>query len=351
MINILELEASKGWGGQEKRTVRLINGLDKSKYKVYFGAFPDSKIAQNRSQIDATLLPLKIANSYDVFAIWRVVGFVKKYRINIISTHSGKDGWIGAIAGKIAGVPVVRTRHLQTPINSPFSYNLSTKVVTVSNQVNEYLASVGVKKEKLMTIYTGVDTNQYNPTPKKSLKDELGVSKECVLIGIVAVLRSAKRHDMLIRAIADLSNSHLVIVGSGPQEENLKNLVADLGYKERVHMLGHREDVSEILPSLDIFVLPSKMEALGTAILEASACGVPCVGSRVGGIPECIEDGKSGLLFDDEAGLKKALERLCSDEALREQMGKRARELVCEKFSNEVMIKKTEELYDELAKQ
>jgi len=350
VINILELECSKGWGGQEKRTARLINGLDKQQFKVYYGVFKESKSYKRAEEIDAEILDIPIRQSYDLPAVLKILKIVKEKKIDIISTHSGKDGLIGAIAGKIAGVNVIRTRHLQTPINSALSYNLSTKVVSVSQNVRDYLISAGVKEQKCEVIYTGIDTEKFNPKPKTDLKKELGIAEERVLIGIVAVLRKAKRHVMLIDAIKELPNVHLAIIGDGPQEKNIREKLDSIDYKERVHLLGHREDVSEILPSLDMFVLPSNMEALGTSILEASACGVPCIGSKVGGIPECIFHGDSGFLFENEnlEELKEKITILANDAELRKFMGAKARERILERFSNEVMIAKTEELYREL---
>ncbi len=351
MINILELECSKGWGGQEKRTARLINGLDKNRFKVYYGVFKESETYKKSAQIDAEILEIPIKQSYDIFALFKIIKIIKKYKIDIISTHSGKDAFIGALAGKITGTKTIRTRHLQTEIRSPYSYNLASKVVCVSQNVQSYLESVGVQKEKLETIYTGIDTNLFAPSSSTILKDMLGIGKDSILIGIVAVLRAAKRHAFLIEALKDFDNVHLAIIGSGVQMENLQALRENLDYKERIHLLGQRDDIPQLLPSLDMFVLPSRIEALGTSILEASSCGVPCIGSNVGGIPECIKDGVSGFLFerDEIESLKEKISILAQNQDKREEFGKNARALMLEKFSNEAMIRETQRLYCELA--
>lgn len=349
MIKILELESSKGWGGQEKRTVRLVNNLDKKEFIVFWGVQPDSKLYKNKDSINATFIPLTINKSYDFFAIKRVVDIVKKYNIDIISTHSGKDGWVGAIAGLFTGVKVVRTRHLQTPISSNISYNLSDKVVAVSNKVYNYLLKEKIKKDKLELIYTGIDTNKFNPEIKKDLRKELNLSKNTILIGIVAVLRAAKRHIDLIKAFSEIETNKktaLIIIGQGPQEKNIKLFIKEGKFKN-IFLLGHREDIHLILPSLDIFVLPSKMEALGTAILEASSCGVACIGSKTGGIPEIIMDNKTGLLFEpgNIQELKSKLETLINNDSFRIDIGKNARNFIVSNFSVEKMVKNTEKLY------
>ena len=345
MINILELESSLGFGGQEHRTQRVINGLDKSKFKVFYALNHGSKSFEK--PIDCEFVEFNLKRVYNIFEIFKICKFVKKNKIDIVATHSGKDGNIGAIVGKITGAKVVRTRHLQTPISSPFSYNLSDRIVCVSNAVKSGLIERGVKPNLTQVIYTGVDTQKFTPNFSKSIKDELGLAQDCVVVGIVAVLRGAKNHEILIEAFSELNlkNTALVIVGDGPQETKLRQLIAD---KKGIFMLGNRLDVSEFMASFDIFVLPSKMEALGTAILEAQSCGVPCIGSKVGGIVEAIEHERSGFLFSDKDELKTALKRLIEDKNLRQSFGKNARKIVQEKFSIEKMIADTEKMYENL---
>lgn len=349
MINILELDSSKGWGGQEKRTLRVINSLDKERFRVFLAAPKESGYLKNSQLFEATPLELDIRQSYDVVALFRLISIIKKHSIHIVVTHSGKDGWIGALGAKLAGCKCVRVRHLQTPISSPLSYNLSSKVVAVSNFVKEYLKKAGVKEEKLLTIHTGVDVKSFQVDGDK-LRDELGVDKNVVLVGIVAVLRAAKRHDDLLKAFSMIdSDARLVIIGSGPREEHIKNLIRELKLEGRVHMLGHREDIKEIMHELDVFALPSKQEALGTAIIEASSAGVATLGSSAGGISECVGDG--GLIFEalNVDDLKEKLGRLMDDKNLRESLGKKAKELAQKSFSIETMKKQTESLYEQLA--
>jgi len=347
MINILELESSLGFGGQEHRTQRVINGLDKSKFKVFYGLNPGSKSFEK--QIECEFVEFNLKRSFNILEILKICKFVKQNNIKIISTHSGKDGIIGAIVSKITGAKVVRTRHLQTPISSPFSYNINDKIVVVSNAVKTQLISQGVQESLIETIYTGVDTDKFTPHFKKDIRDQLGLSANSIIVGIVAVLRAAKNHKILFEAFNELNlpNTFLVVVGDGPQYENLQNIKTS-----NILMLGNRADVSDFLGSLDLFVLPSKMEALGTALLEAQSCAVTCIGSDAGGIAEAIKNNETGFLFQNgnKEELKKVLERLILDENLRKQMGEFGREYVKETFSIEKMIENTQNLYMELVK-
>jgi len=347
-VNILEIEYSKGWGGQEKRTIRLVNNLDE-KYKVFFVAQPDSEIVNHKDEINAKIIPLKMKQIYNPLTIAKLVKIVKENNIDIISTHSGKDGWLGAIVGKLTNTPVIRTRHLLTPINSPKSYNLSTITVAVSKNVEEYLKSVGVKNTT--TIYTGIDTNLYKPNNLKKLRREFNIGDDVFLVGIVAVLRAAKRHKDLIEAIAPLDGVKLAIIGDGPQRKNITELIKSKNLQDKVIMVGKRDDVNEILPDLDLFVLPSSQEALGTSILEASSCSVPVIGSKVGGIPECVNENHNGLLFEpmNVEDLREKIVRMRDDKNLYSRFKQNARDFIKRNFSVEKMVSDTQELYERVA--
>lgn len=353
LIKVLEVEASKGFGGQEKRTVRLANNMPQDRVKTYFAVNPDSKLMAMKEELGIECFPVATRATYDIFAVLTLVRYIKELGIDIVSTHSGRDGWLGGMAAKIAGVKCVRVRHLQTPFAGAFSYKyLTDEVTAISEGVRGYIASRGVKREKIRLIFTGVDTKQFCKS-ESSFRSEYGISNETFLIGIVAILRAAKRHNDLIDAVKKLSEAHdvkLVIVGEGPQWQNLQERIQKEGLEGMVIMTGYRSDTVNILNALDLFVLPSNMEALGTALLEAEACGVPVVGSRVGGIPEALEDGGSGLLFECENvdDLVDKIERFIVDGDFHAKASKRAREFVQEKFSVEKMAADTLKQYEEI---
>ena len=230
---------------------------------------------------------------------------------------------------------------------------MSSKVICVSENVKQSLKNSGVKEEKLITIHTGIDTKKYYAEKPKILREELGVSNQTLIVGIVAVMRKAKRHLDLIKAVSSMKNFkeiHLVIIGDGPQRKNIEQFIHEKNLQNKVSLLGNRRDIANILPSLDIFVLPSEMEALGTSILEASASGVPIIASKVGGIPECVIDKKTGLLFKprDIVTLKNHLELLSMDKILRKDFGLEGSKHIIKNFSVDVMVAKTENLYNAL---
>lgn len=351
MINILEMESSKGWGGQEKRTVRLVNNLSKAEYKVFWAVEKNSDLYRKKDEINAEFYTFNLKRIYNLKTIFALCSFVKKNKIDIISTHSGKDSWIGNIVGLFTRTKVVRVRHLILPIKGPYSYNLATKVVTVSNQVKDYLSSMGVKENKLLNIYTGIDTKKFNPSMQYNLREELCLENNTLIVGVVAVLRGAKRHMDLIKTFSKINNkdAKLVIVGSGPMQKEIEDCIIETKMENRVILLGHRNDIDKLLPNFDLFCLASRHEALGTSLLEAQSCAVPVLGSNVGGIPEALSNNKTGYLFDDFEQLKKQLDELLKDDKKRKEFSDNAREFVLKTFSVEKMMSDTKKLYKELS--
>jgi glycosyltransferase involved in cell wall biosynthesis len=176
----------------------------------------------------------------------------------------------------------------------------------------------GVPASKIRLCYNAVDIEQY----KRKLTTSRWPGKW--VIGVVCALRQEKRLDILIRAFANLSrkDAMLVIVGSGPEQDRLKSLVAELGIGESCHFEPATSDVAGWLNQMHVFVLPSRTEALSNALMEAMACGCCPIASRVGGNPELIDDGKNGLLFDVDnvTQLTGGIEALLDDPARRERM-------------------------------
>jgi glycosyltransferase involved in cell wall biosynthesis len=293
------------------------------------------------------------------FNIVRGVFTLKKIlragRFDVLNTHSRQDTLIAATAGRLAKVPlIVRTRHLASPVGSLLSYTwLPHRVTTVSHYVRRQLIGRGVPAEHVQAIYTPVVL-----TPRlehSTLRDELGLSADAILVGCVAVLRPDKGHLELINAMLPLLRTrprlHLVLAGGGsPGFEQLQAHIAHSGVSDRIHMLGTRRDVPNVLAGLDIFCLATRQEAMGTAFLEAAASGLPVIGTDVGGVSEMMRPGETGLLvpLDDAQALQHALIQLIDSPVLRTKMGQAGYQRVHTEgiFTTETLAKRTECIYD-----
>ena len=351
MLKILHIESSLGWGGQEHRTLKEMREMRNRGHCVELLTRPEAKLAERAAAENFTTHAVKMRGGADLIAVWQMLKIIKSNDYDVVNTHSGHDSLLGGLAGRLARKPlVVRTRHLALAITSLATYKwLPHKVVTVSEWVEKYLVSVGVPAENVKTIYTGIEAapKVENPT----LRKELNLADDDILSVTVAILRYEKGHKSLIDAaiplFAKYPKLHLVFAGDGPIFEELKNYIAELNLSERIHLLGLRKDLPNVLQSCDFFTLPTWQEALGTSFIEAMNSGLAVIGSAVDGVPEVIQDGKNGLLIEakNEKSIQTALERLITDVDLRKQMGKVGKEITQTKFSVAKMAEEMESFY------
>jgi len=228
---------------------------------------------------------------------------------------------------------------------------LADRIVAVSGAVRDRLAARGTRSDRLVLIPNGVDTERFRPREGSEIRRELGFGSEVLLVGAAGRLSPVKGLDFLLRALAQVHQAGVavgaVIAGEGPEHGRLEALAAELGLSEHVRFLGFRRDLEAIYPALDVFVLSSIREASPMALLEAMACGTAVVASRVGGIPEILEDGRSGLLFErtSPAALAEVLERIAAEPELREELGRGARQHVEANFGLDAVVRRHEELY------
>src|SRR3546814_453962 len=235
-------------------------------------------------------------------------------RFDVLNTHSRRDTIVAGCAGRLAGTPlIVRTRHLANRVGSLLSYTvIPHRVTTASDFVRNHLIERGVPPGHVATVYPAVELS---PIPEQStLRQELGLAQDDIVVGCVAVMRAQKGHKELIDAMEPLIRErpdvHLLFVGGGsPVFEQVQAYVAEKSLGKRIHLLGVRSDVPNLLAGFDLFALATRKEASGTVFVEAGAAGLPVVGTRVDGVPEMMQDGVSGILvpLDDQAALTAAI--------------------------------------------
>lgn len=357
-MRILHSESSTGWGGQENRTLNELISMRERGHELAVVSRPGARLIERAKEAGFQTFAVDMRGAIDFPAIFKLRRVMRQFRAEIVNTHSGRDTQLAGMAARsmLNRPRLVRTRHLALPITSKFSYSvLPDHVVTVSKFVENYLVEAGIARQKITTVSTGVDFSRYDrSTVAGNLRAELGLPADALLIGTVAILRAKKGHAEILDAVPAVlqrfPNAHFVFAGDGAQTANLTARIAAEGLGERVHLLGLRRDVTNILASLDVFVLPTHQEALGTAFIEAGAMGLPTVATRVDGVPEVIQDGSTGLLVPvhDGAAIAAALCKLLADPAYRQGMGAAAAEFVRRKFSREAMAEGMERLYLQL---
>lgn len=358
-LTVLHTESSLGWGGQENRTLNEMLALRDLGHRCLLACQPGARLGERAREAGFEVAAVPMRGLADIPAILGLRRVMARAGADVVNTHSGRDTQVAGLAARslLGRRPlVVRTRHLALPITSKFTYSvLPDHVVTVSAYVGEYLVSAGVPPAKVTAVPTGIDLSRYQPDPAAGrLREELGLPADSILVGTVAILRKKKGHTEILEAVPEVvrqfPTAHFVFAGDGPQRDNLERRVAELGLGDRVHFLGLRRDVINVLQALDLFVLPTYQEALGTAFVEAGAMGVPAVGTAVDGVPEVIVDGETGLLVParDSDALAAAINALLAKPELRQRMGGAARQRVGALFSREVMGWRMVELYSQL---
>lgn len=308
----------------------------------------------------------------DLAALWACHRLIRKGRFDLVHTHTSKAGIVGRMAARLAGgCRVVHTPHGHVFYGyfGPFVTRLfvwaerlmarwTDALITLTDREAEEHLALGVGRPgQFVTIFSGVPLPEGPAsTPPGDLparRRALGLPPEGLLIGSVGRLDRVKGHATLVRAFAEVlprhPGAHLILTGEGEERAAHETLAAGLGVSERVWFLGWRRDVAELLEVMDLFVLPSVNEGMGRAVVEAMAAGLAVVATRVGGVPQMVNDGVTGLLVppEDPAQLATAIDRLLSRPEEREAMGRAGRS-EAPSFSAEAMCERTDALYRRL---
>jgi glycosyltransferase involved in cell wall biosynthesis len=268
----------------------------------------------------------------------------------------------GRLAAWGAGVPIIvsaihstgwpdrigRLNRLLTPLTDAF--------IGVAEGHGQYLIDEErFPGDRVHVIYNGVDSVRFQPRPRgAALLDELRIPHDAKIVGLVAVMRPEKNHELFLRAAAIVRKkapgTYFLLIGSGPERARLERLAKDMELHDVVHFLGARSDVPDLLPLLDVFLLTSKIEASPVSILEAQACGVPVVATRVGSVAESVIDGQTGLLVptDSPDDAASAVVRLLTAPEMARSIGSAARRFVADQRSLDSMVRGYEDLFERL---
>ena len=353
-MRIVHTESSLGWGGQELRILAEAQGLARRGHELTLLCPPEARIYSEAPAfgLRTVALPIGRKRPAGVFALRR---WLRENPCDVVSTHSSTDSWLSAFALLGSRTPIVRTRHISAPVPRNFMsrwlYRRASHIVTAGEALRrELIERNGLPAEKVESVPTGMDTTRYRPGDRLHARERLALPKDKALIGIVATLRSWKGHRFLLEALPP--EATLVIVGDGPQREALEAQVAQLNLKERVMFAGNQRDVVPWLQALDVFALPSYAnEGVPQALVQAMLTGLSCVTTHVGSISELAIDGRTALVVPPQQvpPLREALGRLMADAALRDRLGKAAREHCAQTMSAERMLERMETIYRKAA--
>jgi len=357
-VHVCHLVLSLAPGGLENGVVNVVNGLSPGEFRSSVCCLQRSGefAARLRPDVPVSVMGLRPGN--DPVLPLRLAKLLRKARVDIVHTRNAEPFFYGYLAARLARIPVVvHSEHGRTFPEQPLRAMVQRLLMrgvdaafAVSAQLRaDLVRELGIDGSRMEVLYNGVDTGSFRPLDAAS---QAGASGGRLRIGSVGRLVPVKNYGLLLSAFARLPPGacQLILVGEGPERGALERLADDLGIRDRVEFAGHRDDVPDLLRTLDIFVLPSLSEGMSNTLLEAMATGVAAVASDVGGNREIIESERSGLLFrsGDTAAAAAQLQRLIASPELRRAVGGAGAARVRGTFSIEAMLGRYEELYRRL---
>lgn len=378
-IRVLHIINSLDIGGNERFLLQLLEHLPRSTFSQEV-CVPDRGKDATRDletacrRLNTPIKVLRVGGNWDVSVLPRLVCVILKGRFDVVHTHliySQVYGRLAAVAARTRCIVSSEQNVYAFKARLPFSWierrlsRWTERIIACSRKVREHLIQkVGVNPLRVVVVPNAVDTDVFFPIRKRTrlyrgvekVREELGIEEGDTVIGTVGHMTRQKGYDVLIAAMPQILRKHprtkFVFVGRGLLREKLEKQARELGVAPQIRFAGIRRDVPGVLNCLDVFVLPSLWEGFGTAIIEAMACGVPVVASRVGGIPEIIEDGVSGLLVPPgrPAFLVEAVTRLLDKPRKMREMARRGRTSAAERFSVRKMAQSVGKVYLQLGR-
>lgn len=349
-------------GGAQRYLYDLVRSLPRDRYEplVLIGGDSGSWLhkactALEVRSVTARSIGRDVSPGSDLASFFEFVNLFRRELPFVVHLNSSKIGFVGALAARLAGVPrIIFTAHgwafkekrgflMRAIFWLGHAATMLLADVTIAN--SRATAREAPLKKGLVTIPLGIEPPAF--LSREEARTRLGV--DGTIYGTIAELHRSKGLDVLIDAVPSMVHTaHVVIIGEGEKRAALIARITAKKLKDRVTLVGHKENAAQYLKALAIFVLPSRTESAGYVILEAGLAGLPVVATSVGGIPEIIEDGVTGLLVPPEnpTALAEAIEKLCADTILRQKLGAALKQKVERDFPLDLMVLRTVTLYE-----
>lgn len=356
-VNILHTEWGDGWGGQEIRILTEMKALRERGLNLYLACTEHAKLGQKAKKLGFDVYYLPFKGNWDVKTLIGIRRLIKKLDIDIVNTHSSKDTLVGGLAAKLSGCRFVRTRHLSIPVKKMALMNrLADHVITTGETVRQSLIHhSGLKEGNVTSVPTGFDQAVFDPAQYDYglMRSDFNLLKDEIAIGIIAVLRGGKRHDLFLQMGRILKekgfNIRLLIAGDGPVKQSLEALVNQQNMNDYVTFLGYVDQPEKLLSALDFFVLSSDAEGVPQSVIQALAMNKATLATDVGSTSDLYSDNNFLLIPKGEPlEWAKKIEYLLNHPEEKKHLEEKARQSVLAKFSKDAMTDKTLKVYQKV---
>ena len=362
-IRVVEVLATGTNGGAQEHLFSLVTRLDPARYDVSVVALSAGSAVRKVQR--AGVAVLVIEDPDDSIAVGALAAHLAEVRAEVVHAHMYRAETVAARAVIALGEAGQRRPYLVATAHSSRVRSAADRqtlleltpvfdqLIAVSKSSEAKLIAEGRSTVPISLIYNGVDLQRYDhQEPCCTLPEEYGMEPGSKIVGVVARLEPEKGHPTLLEAwpgvLRAVPEAYLLLVGEGSRWDALEAQARELRIAHRVVFTGRRDDVPAVTAALDVAVLPSYREAQGLTILEAMALSRPVVASNVGGIPEMVEDGVTGILVPphDAEALTDAIVRLLTDHPYADTLGRAGHDLVHDRFCIELMVRAVEDIYD-----
>jgi len=368
-VPVLHIIKSLGRGGAEMLLPETLRQHDKEKFQfhyIYFLPWKDQMVSAIEQEGGKVVCIEAKNNAAILFAVRRIVAYVRKHNIQLIHCHLPWAGMAGRLVGRLTGVPVVYTEHNKWERYHKLTYHLNRlsfssqqKVIAVSEEVaNSIKINYGKAKPPVQVVANGADTGKYarTQTGDHEIRKQLNIPETATVIGITCVFRVQKRLGTWLEIAKALHEKHpdtfFIIVGDGPLREEIHAKAKDLGTDKYVFFAGLQAETRPWFTAMDLFMMSSEFEGLPIALLEAMSMNCVPACTAAGGIPEVIKDGENGVLVPVQQPMQlvERISQLMQQPAQLASLKQAARETVINSFSMKKMVAELEDIYNDLIK-
>lgn len=362
-LSILHLDTTMGWRGGQQQLIYLHNGLLDQKIKSGLACPENSKLASHFKAKESPTFLIKSRRHYNINSAIKIAKYMHENKYNYLHAHSSHALTLALLVKLLLpNIFLIAARRVDFSIKKPvigsFKYNnhLVNKIICISHAIKKVMENDGVAKTKLVTVHSGIDIQRFSKVSANTaeFRKKLAIAKNNVIVGTIAALAGHKDYHTLLHTARQVLNRSdnitFIALGDGPEQDEISDLHKELKLGNRFRLLGFRDDIAGFLHLFDIFILTSKMEGMGTTLLDAQSAGLPIVATKAGGIVEVVRNGENGLLANvgDVQDLTEKVLHLAANAKLRQKLGENGQDFVKE-FDYRKTVRETIDVYQNLS--